>query len=289
VERFRALGTEAHRVYPDEASDGELFTAHGLRFGLRLTATSSSTASAETPHPFLEPFFAGDGPRPARSCSITRPRTWRRRATSPSSPGRSEEPAPGRRGRRSIAEELEAIHVAVPWTRVLAPVTPGVREERRSPDLVEHVARPPGAGSSSSAPGITAGRRVSSGQASEEPWLSPPAPSRPSGSARLARASSGGAAHRPARRRGRRSQAVVDIPRSAPLLATSERSRWRRRSSWTTPLLASVVRPRPSPAWGGVVRASASRIVNIQGGGGVLPLIEASVWERLRRHLRAGS
>ena len=26
------------------------------------------------------------------------------------------------------------------------------------------------------------------------------------------------------------------------------------------------------PAWGGVVRASASRIVNIQGGGGVLPL-----------------
>ncbi len=27
----------------------------------------------------------------------------------------------------------------------------------------------------------------------------------------------------------------------------------------------------PEPAWGGVVRASASRIVNIQGGGGVLP------------------
>ncbi len=29
----------------------------------------------------------------------------------------------------------------------------------------------------------------------------------------------------------------------------------------------------PEPAWGGVVRASTSRIVNIQGGGGVLPLL----------------
>ena len=41
----------------------------------------------------------------------------------------------------------------------------------------------------------------------------------------------------------------------------------------------------PEPAWGGVVRASSSRIVNIQGGGGVLPLLEEGVWARLRRSL----
>ena len=46
---------------------------------------------------------------------------------------------------------------------------------------------------------------------------------------------------------------------------------------------------RSEPAWGGVVRASASRIVNIQGGGGVLPLLMEPVWAKLRRALGAES
>ena len=82
-------------------------------------------------------------------------------------------------------------------------------------------------------------------------------------------------------------QAVVDIPRERHLLATPggpvEAEVFVDYSSFAS------VGVRPEPAWGGVVRASASRIVNIQGGGGVLPLIEASVWERLRRALRAES
>jgi len=69
------------------------------------------------------------------------------------------------------------------------------------------------------------------------------------------------------------------VPREAHLLATSG-----------GPVEAEVfvdysafasVGVSPEPGWGGVVRASASRIVNIQGGGGVLPLLRREVWERL--------
>jgi len=76
---------------------------------------------------------------------------------------------------------------------------------------------------------------------------------------------------------------VVDLPRERHLLATP-----------SGPVEAEVfvdysafasVRLDPEPAWGGVVRASASRIVNIQGGGGVLPLLTESVWGKLARAL----
>ena len=51
----------------------------------------------------------------------------------------------------------------------------------------------------------------------------------------------------------------------------------------------SSVGVEPEPPWGGVVRASASRIVNIHGGGGVLPLLRETVWIALRDALRAES
>ena len=63
----------------------------------------------------------------------------------------------------------------------------------------------------------------------------------------------------------------MDIPRERHLLATP-----------ADPVEAEVfvdysafasVGVEPEPPWGGVVRASTSRIVNIQGGGGVLPLL----------------
>jgi len=80
---------------------------------------------------------------------------------------------------------------------------------------------------------------------------------------------------------------VVDVQRERHLLATPG-----------GPVVAEVfvdyssfasVGLEPEPAWGGVVRASGSRIVNIQGGGGVLPLLTESVWAKLASALRAES
>ncbi len=42
------------------------------------------------------------------------------------------------------------------------------------------------------------------------------------------------------------------------------------------------------PRWGGVCRGSVSRIVNILGGGGVLPLVTEEVADHLERALRRG-
>ena len=82
-------------------------------------------------------------------------------------------------------------------------------------------------------------------------------------------------------------QAVVNVPRARHLLATGD-----------GPVEAEVfvdysaftsVGVLPEPAWGGVVRASVSRIVNIQGGGGVLPLLRREVWEQLTRAISVES
>jgi hypothetical protein len=49
---------------------------------------------------------------------------------------------------------------------------------------------------------------------------------------------------------------------------------------------ASVQPGRP-PNWGGVCRGSVSQIVNIVGGGGVLPLLTSEVAEKLHTAFRA--
>ena len=154
----------------------------------------------------------------------------------------------------------------------------------RSPDLVAHVAAHPESFVLKRAWDY-GGKAVFVGPASEEP-ASPPAPRRRSAH-RLAWPELVRRAAADTRGGGFVVQAVVDIPRERHLLATP-----------TGPVEAEVfvdysafasVGVEPEPAWGGVVRASASRIVNIQGGGGVLPLLRETVWARLRDALRAES
>ncbi|MGZ3445819.1 MAG: hypothetical protein ACXWLG_10145, partial [Myxococcaceae bacterium] len=58
VRRFGELGTETHRVYPDEASGDVMFTAHGKTFDLVYRHLFVHRLS-ETPSPFLEAFFSG--------------------------------------------------------------------------------------------------------------------------------------------------------------------------------------------------------------------------------------
>ncbi|HUM13442.1 MAG TPA: hypothetical protein VLT82_21020 [Myxococcaceae bacterium] len=281
VKRFGELGTETHRVYLDEASGDELFTAHGKSFDFVYRHLFVHRL-AETPSPFLEAFFAGQAApgslllnRPAAHVEVKSNFALLSRAL--------EEPALASAAGLG-PDALEAILRAVPWTRVLAPGP--VRGPGGSvvPDLVAHVAEHPESFVLKRAWDY-GGKAVFIGPASEEPGFA--TRSEAAFGERLCWAELVGRAAQDTRGGGFVVQSVVDIPRERHLLATP-----------TGAVEAEVfvdysafasVGVDPEPAWGGVVRASASRIVNIQGGGGVLPLLEETVWARLRSALRTES
>lgn len=281
VRRFGELGTEAHRVYPDQASGEERFTAHARTFDLvyrhlfvhRLT---------ETPSPFLEAFFSGQAApgslllnRPAAHVEVKSNFALLSRALD----------EPTLAGTAGLdAEDLEAIRQAVPWTRVLAPGPARGPGGEALGNVVAHVAAHP-EGFVLKRAWDYGGKAVFIGAASDEPGFA--ARSEAAFGARLAWPELVRRAAVDGRGGGFVVQAVVDVPREAHLLATP-----------AGPVEAEVfvdysafasVGVDPEPAWGGVVRASASRIVNIQGGGGVLPLLRDTVWAPLGDALRAES
>ncbi|HZJ55560.1 MAG TPA: hypothetical protein VFD38_15580 [Myxococcaceae bacterium] len=281
VSRFAELGTEAHRVYPDEASGGELFIAHGKTFDFVYRHLFSHRLR-ETPHPFLEAFFAGEAA--PGSLLFNHPAAHVEAKSNFALLSRAlEDPALAAHAGLG-PEELEAIRRAVPWTRVLAPGPARGPGGEAIPELVAHVAARPEEFVLKRAWDY-GGKAVFVGPASDEPGFA--TRSEAAFGERLAWSDLVRRAAADPRGGGFVVQAVVDIPKERHLLATPD-----------GPVEAEVfvdysafasVGLEPEPAWGGVVRASASRIVNIQGGGGVLPLLEASVWERLRRALRAES
>ena len=281
VGRFGELGTEAHRVYPDEASGGELFTAQGKTFDFVYRHLFVHRLS-ETPQPFLEAFFAGEAAR--ESLLFNHPAAHVEAKSNFALLSRAvEEP-----GLAAVAglgpEDLEAIRRAVPWTRVLAPGPARGPGGEALADLVAHVAAHPDGfvlkrawdyggkavfvGPASGEPGFATRSEAAFGERLDWPDLVARAAADPRGGGFVV-------------------QAVVDVPRERHLLATP-----------AGPVEGEVfvdysafasVGLRSEPAWGGVVRASASRIVNIQGGGGVLPLLMEPVWAKLRRALGAES
>jgi hypothetical protein len=279
VKRFGELGTETHRVYPDEASGDELFTAHGKTFDFVYRHLFVHRLS-ETPSPFLEAFFAGQATR--GSLLLNRPAAHVEAKSNFALLSRALE-EPGLASAAGLGPDaLEAIRRAVPWTRALARV--------RSAAPGRGGGRPGGPRRRAPAsfvlkrPGTMAGRRSSSVRPPRSP-ASRPAPSWPSASDCPGRSWSG--AQRATPGGGFVVQSVVDIPRERHLFATpggpAEAEVFVDYSAFAS------VGVDPEPPWGGVVRASASRIVNIQGGGGVLPLLEETVWARLRSALRAES
>ena len=173
---------------------------------------------------------------------------------------------------RLTEAELSAIRRSVPWTRMLTR-GPGVDPDGKTvTDLAARVAAEPPrfvlkrawdyggkavfVGSHASEPGFTERARAAFGAPLEWPALV----------ARAAEDARGG---------GFVVQERVEAPLERHLLATG---------SGTTEAevfvdysaFCSVGLP-VQPPWGGVVRASASPIVNILGGGGVLPVITAEV------------
>jgi hypothetical protein len=281
VRRFGELGTEAHRVYPDEASGDGMFTAHGRTFDLVYRHLFVHRLS-ETPNPFLEAFFAGQAA--GGSLLVNRPAAHVEAKSNFALLSRAlDEPALARMAGLG-PEELGAIRAAVPWTRVLTsePVRGADGEAIR--DLAAHVAAHPDRFVLKRAWDY-GGKAVFVGPASEEPGFA--ARSEAAFGERLAWSELVRRAAADTRGGGFVVQAVVDIPRERHLLATP-----------AGPVESEVfvdysafasVGIEPEPPWGGVVRASTSRIVNIQGGGGVLPLLRETVWLRLRDALRAES
>jgi hypothetical protein len=281
VARFAELGTEAHRVYPDEASGDALFTAHDKTFDLVYRHLFVHRLS-ETPQPFLEAFFAGEVARD--SLFFNHPAAHVEAKSNFALLSRAVD-EPDLAATAGLGpEDLEAIRRAVPWTRVLAPEPAQGPGGEALPDLVAHVAAHP-EGFVLKRAWDYGGKAVFVGPASEEPGFA--SRSEAAFGQRLAWPDLVARAATDRRGGGFIVQAVVDVPRERHLLATPD-----------GPVEANVfvdysafasVGLRSEPAWGGVVRASASRIVNIQGGGGVLPLLAETVWAKLLRALRAES
>ena len=281
VKRFGELGTETHRVYPEEASGDERFTAQGKAFDLVYRHLFVHRLS-ETPSPFLEAFFAGETAR--GSLLFNRPAAHVEAKSNFALLSRAlEDPALASAAGLG-PDALEAIRRAVPWTRALAPGSARGPTGEAVTDLVAHVAAHPESFVLKRAWDY-GGKAVFIGPASDEPGFA--TRSEMAFGERLSWAELVRRAAKDTRGGGFVVQEVVDIPRERHLLATP-----------AGPVEAEVfvdysafasVGLDPEPAWGGVVRASASRIVNIQGGGGVLPLVEESVWARVRSALRAES
>jgi hypothetical protein len=281
VKRFGELGTEAHRVFPDEAGGSEQFTAHGLAFDLVYRHLFVHRL-AETPSPFLEAFFAGDAAPGSQLFNGPAAHVEAKSNFALLSRAVDEPPLAALAG--LDPESLAAIRSSIPWTRLLVdgPARgPGGESIAR---LVGHVAAHPEAFVLKRAWDY-GGKAVFVGPAAEEPGFAARAQSAFGRALSWAEVVERAAADR--RGGGFVVQAVVDVPRAAHLLATAE-----------GPVEAEVfvdysafasVGLTAEPAWGGVVRASASRIVNIQGGGGVLPLLRREVWERLERALSVES
>jgi hypothetical protein len=281
VSRFAELGTEARRVYPDEASGTDLFMAHGLAFDLVYRHLFVHRLS-ETPSPFLESLFAGEaapgslvlnGPAP----HIEAKNNFALLSRAVAEPSLAE--AAG-----LDAEALEAIAAAVPWTRSLVRGPTRGPGGESIPELVAHVAAHPASFVLKRAWDY-GGKAVFVGPAADEPGFANRSVA--AFGAPLPWADLVERAAEDRRGGGFVVQATVDVPRAQHLLATEagavEAEVYVDYSAFTS------VGVRPEPQWGGVVRASSSRVVNIQGGGGVLPLLRAPVWEELRRALPAES
>ncbi len=281
VRRFGELGTETHRVYPDEASGDVMFSAHGKTFDLVYRHLFVHRLS-ETPSPFLEAFFAGQ--TAGGSLLVNRPAAHVEAKSNFALLSRAlAEPALARSAALG-PEELGAIRAAVPWTRVLAPGPVVGPDGEALRDLVAEVGSQPARFVVKRAWDY-GGKAVFVGPASDEPGFA--TRSEAAFGERLAWPDLVRRAAADTRGGGFVVQTVVDIPRERHLLATA-----------AGPVEAEVfvdysafasVGVEPEPPWGGVVRASASRIVNIQGGGGVLPLLRETVWATLRDALGAES
>ena len=277
--RFREFGADADVVHPDEVSGEEHFEVRGKRYELVYRHLFSRRLE-ESPAPWMEEFF---GTVPGRKAVLLNP---------PASPvevkttfalvSQSLEDPTLADAAGLTPEELEAIRVSVPWTRTFTHGPGKGPDGSTVADLVTRVAADPERfvlkrawdyggravylGRSVGTPAFEERARAAYGETLTWTALCE----------RAATDSLGG---------GFVVQEVVETTPEEHLLCETH---------GVTPLrlhvdysaYASVGLDR-QPAWGGVCRGSTSEIVNIVGGGGVLPLITTEVARELLRAWKA--
>ena len=272
AERFGELGSEAEVVFPDQLTEAYDLVYRHL-FVRRLEEETSFSPYV------LELFKQAPGPRavvlnpPASQMEV--------KATFALLSQAATEPDLARAAGLSD-EELLAIAQAVPWTRPLRRAPTVDPDGRKVPDLVERVAAEPARfvlkrswdyGGKAVFVGRSLGEegfreRVRAAYGTNLDW--------PSLCERTAEDRQGG---------GFVVQELVRTESEEHLLCTEQ---------GVVPVemfvdfsaYASVGLDR-QPAWGGVCRGSPSRVVNIVGGGGVLPLITSEVAQSLAAALHA--
>jgi hypothetical protein len=275
--RFTELGTEAHVVHPDELSGDRVITAGGRTFDL-IYRHLFVRRLEETPAPWVSELLS-QVPSP-RVVVLNPPASQVEVKTSFAMLSRAlAEPELARAADLS-EEELAAARAAVPWTRPFRAGPSHDPDGQSVPDLVARVAAEPSrfvlkrawdyggravfVGKTAGEPGFV--ERVVAAYGAPLPW--------PELCARAAVDPAGG---------GFVVQELVEATPQSHLLCTDEGVK--EVELFVDFSAYASVGLDHAPAWGGVCRGSPSRIVNIVGGGGVLPLLTSDVAEALHKAL----
>jgi hypothetical protein len=273
AERFRALGTEADVVHPDELSGTHAVQARGRCFDLVYRHLFIRRLE-DAPHPFLEALFSA--PEHFSVVLLNGPAAHVETKANFALLSRAVlEPALAARAQLSPAE-LAAVRETVPWTRRLL-VGPALDPDGVAVrDLVAAVAAEPARFVLKRAWDY-GGKAVFVGSHATDAGFAERA--RAAFGAELAWPAVVRAAAADTRGGGFVVQERVEVPLERHFVASGagveEVELYVDYSAFcSVGLLAQ-------PPWGGVVRGSASPIVNILGGGGVLPVLTTEVAQAL--------
>ncbi len=267
--RFNALGVEAEVVHPDELSGTDVVQARGKDWDLVYRHLFVRRLE-EHPSPWVERFFADHGRfrtvllnPPSAQVEVKSAFALLSRALS--------EPGLGQAAKLS-PEEGDAAAKSVPWTRQLQAGPAVGPDGQRVADLLAHVAAEPRrfvikrswdyggkavfVGRAEGTPQFDERARGAYGAALSWEELCARAASDPRGGGFVV-------------------QQFVETKPEPHLLCTPQGVE--AAALYVDYSAYASVQPGPHPPWGGVVRGSVSQIVNIVGGGGVLPLLTDEV------------
>ena len=277
VERFSDFGTEAHVVYPDQLSGTGMVVAEGRRFDCVYRHLFIRRLE-DTSYPWLEAFFGA--PEHFGAVLLNGPAAHIETKANFALLSRALlEPALAHRAALTAAE-LDAVQGYVPWTRRLLPGPSVDPDGAAVADLVARVAAEPARFVLKRAWDY-GGKTVFVGSHAHEAGFAQRALAAFGQS--LSWAAVVTAASTDPRGGGFVVQERVEIPLESHWMATG--TGVTRADLFVDYSAFCSVGLAAQPPWGGVVRASASPIVNILGGGGVLPILTAEVASVLEHEL----
>ena len=283
AKRFGELGTPAQVVFPDQLGGRERLEGEGRTFDL-VYRHFFVRRLHEIDAPFLAQFFS-EYPSPRAAMFNPPASQFEIKTTFALLSEALVNPSLAARAKLDQSE-LDAVRAAVPWTRVFRSGAITDAAGRRIDDPIEYVASQPNrfvlkraweyggkavfVGKAASESSFAERSRAAYGEALDWPKLC----------RRAAEDRVGG---------GFVVQEFIPITSHKVLVCSPDGLR---PADWYIDFSAyASVGVEPSPSWGGVCRGSSSEVVNIVGGGGVLPLIQRSIadelWQALQQAPRA--